>query len=134
LQLFVSATNVRTGELHVFRREEMTADMIVASACLPHFSRGRDRWRVVLGRRLCRESGALPADRCNRDREPAAGPDQPIATQAGAEDARRNPGADQRDYVQLLTDVRAAWHHVRRKIDRRGQAAARYRCRAIPED
>src|SRR5262249_25464263 len=29
LQLFVSATNVKTGQLHVFRREEMTADMIV---------------------------------------------------------------------------------------------------------
>ena len=39
LQLFVSATNVRTGELHVFTREEMTADMIVASACLPHMFR-----------------------------------------------------------------------------------------------
>ena len=39
LQLFVSATNVRTGELHVFRRAEMTADMIVASACLPHLFR-----------------------------------------------------------------------------------------------
>ncbi len=39
LKLFVSATNVKTGELHVFRREEMTADMIVASACLPHLFR-----------------------------------------------------------------------------------------------
>jgi NTE family protein len=39
LQLFVSATNVKTGELHVFRREEMSADMIVASACLPHLFR-----------------------------------------------------------------------------------------------
>jgi len=39
VQLFVSATNVKSGELHVFRREEMTADMIVASACLPHLFR-----------------------------------------------------------------------------------------------
>ena len=39
LQLFVSATNVRTGELHVFRRDEMIAEMIVASACLPHLFR-----------------------------------------------------------------------------------------------
>jgi NTE family protein len=39
LQLFVSATNVRTGELRVFRRDEMTADMVVASACLPHLFR-----------------------------------------------------------------------------------------------
>jgi NTE family protein len=36
LKLFVSATNVKTGQLKVFKREEMTADMIVASACLPH--------------------------------------------------------------------------------------------------
>lgn len=35
IKLFVGATNVRTGKLHVFRREEMTADMIMASACLP---------------------------------------------------------------------------------------------------
>src|SRR5262249_52509876 len=39
LQLFVSATNVRTGELHVFRRNEIIAEMIVASACLPHLFR-----------------------------------------------------------------------------------------------
>jgi NTE family protein len=39
LQVFVSATNVRTGQLRVFRREEMSADMIVASACLPHLFR-----------------------------------------------------------------------------------------------
>ena len=39
LGLFVSATNVRTGQLRVFRREEMTADMIAASACLPHLFR-----------------------------------------------------------------------------------------------
>ena len=39
IELFVSATNVRTGQLRVFRREEMTADMIAASACLPHLFR-----------------------------------------------------------------------------------------------
>jgi len=39
LELFVSATNVRTGQLRVFRRDEMTADMIAASACLPHLFR-----------------------------------------------------------------------------------------------
>ncbi|HDP23862.1 MAG TPA: patatin-like phospholipase family protein [Deltaproteobacteria bacterium] len=35
IKLFVAATNVRTGKLKVFRREEMTADMVLASACLP---------------------------------------------------------------------------------------------------
>jgi len=35
LQLFISATNVETGRLRVFHRDEMTADMVLASACLP---------------------------------------------------------------------------------------------------
>jgi NTE family protein len=35
IRLFVAATNVRTGRLKIFRREEMTADMVMASACLP---------------------------------------------------------------------------------------------------
>jgi NTE family protein len=35
IKLFVSATNVRTGKLKIFRRDEMTADMVMASACLP---------------------------------------------------------------------------------------------------
>jgi NTE family protein len=39
LKLFVSATNVVSGHLRVFKREEMTADMIVASACLPNLFR-----------------------------------------------------------------------------------------------
>ncbi|WP_417726008.1 patatin-like phospholipase family protein [Roseovarius sp.] len=34
-QLFVSATNVETGRVRVFSREEMTVDMVMASACLP---------------------------------------------------------------------------------------------------
>ena len=36
LRLFVSATNVRTGKPRVFRREEITVDVLLASACLPH--------------------------------------------------------------------------------------------------
>jgi len=36
IKLFVAATNVRTGKLKVFTREEMTADMVMASACLPN--------------------------------------------------------------------------------------------------
>jgi len=35
IKLFVAATNVRTGKLKIFRRDEMTADMVMASACLP---------------------------------------------------------------------------------------------------
>jgi len=35
IKLFVAATNVRSGKQKIFRREEMTADMVMASACLP---------------------------------------------------------------------------------------------------
>lgn len=34
-QLFIAATHVATGELRVFRQSELTADMVLASACLP---------------------------------------------------------------------------------------------------
>jgi len=35
IKLFVSATNVETGQLRVFETREITADVIMASACLP---------------------------------------------------------------------------------------------------
>tara|TARA_Y100001933_G_scaffold248923_1_gene283364 strand:+ start:185 stop:1228 length:1044 start_codon:yes stop_codon:yes gene_type:complete len=35
-ELFVSATNVETGRVKVFPREDLTVDMVMASACLPH--------------------------------------------------------------------------------------------------
>ena len=38
-ELFVSATNVRSGRLKVFRREDITADVVMASAALPHVFR-----------------------------------------------------------------------------------------------
>ncbi len=35
IKLFISATNVRTGRVRVFRNAEITADVLLASACLP---------------------------------------------------------------------------------------------------
>jgi NTE family protein len=35
VQLFIAATNVRTGVLREFRIDELTADAVMASACLP---------------------------------------------------------------------------------------------------
>jgi NTE family protein len=37
--LFISATNVHTGRLTVFSRDKITADVVMASACLPMFFR-----------------------------------------------------------------------------------------------
>lgn len=36
LKLFIAATNVRTGKIRIFERPELTADHIMASACLPY--------------------------------------------------------------------------------------------------
>ncbi len=35
LKLFIAATNVETGKVRVFHRHELTAEMVMASACLP---------------------------------------------------------------------------------------------------
>ncbi|QDZ00059.1 patatin-like phospholipase family protein [Nitratireductor mangrovi] len=36
MQLFISATNVQTGKLKVFSTSELSRDVVMASACLPH--------------------------------------------------------------------------------------------------
>jgi len=35
LKLFIAATNVESGKVRIFRRPELTIDMLMASACLP---------------------------------------------------------------------------------------------------
>lgn len=35
MPIFISATNVETGRVRVFKREEITLDVVMASACLP---------------------------------------------------------------------------------------------------
>jgi NTE family protein len=35
MQLFISATNVQTGHVRIFPRDKITADAVMASACLP---------------------------------------------------------------------------------------------------
>ena len=39
LKLYISATNVHTGHLHVFAQDKINADVVMASACLPFLFR-----------------------------------------------------------------------------------------------
>jgi NTE family protein len=39
LEIFISATNVRTGRVRIFPRDKITADAVMASACLPELFR-----------------------------------------------------------------------------------------------
>lgn len=36
IKLFVNTTNVRTGKIRVFKQKELSADVLLASSCLPH--------------------------------------------------------------------------------------------------
>jgi len=42
-QIFIAATNVRTGRLHIFPRHKVSAEAVMASACLPAIFRAVDR-------------------------------------------------------------------------------------------
>ena len=49
LKLFLSATNVRTGKVKIFGNDEISADAVLASACLPFMFqavsiKGEDYW------------------------------------------------------------------------------------------
>jgi len=52
LKLFVAATNVRNGKIKLFTGKEITADAIMASACLPHLFRA-----VEIGREAYWDGG-----------------------------------------------------------------------------
>lgn len=38
IKLYISATNVKTGMLHIFENNELCVEAVLASACLPHIS------------------------------------------------------------------------------------------------
>ena len=38
-QIFIAATNVRSGQCRIFRNAELSADVVLASTCLPHLHR-----------------------------------------------------------------------------------------------
>ena len=42
VELFISATNVRTGQIRVFRNHDVSLDSVMASACLPQLFRAVD--------------------------------------------------------------------------------------------
>ena len=57
IKLFITATNVRTGRGRIFRNGEITADVLLASACLPTMFRAIEiDGEALLGRRLRRQS------------------------------------------------------------------------------
>ena len=77
VSLFISATNVHTGRLRIFPQEKISRRRRhgVGLPAVP-VSRGRDRRRALLGRRLHGQSGDLPVLRRDADRGRADRADQ----------------------------------------------------------
>jgi hypothetical protein len=90
IQLFISATNVQTGRVRIFPREKITADAVMASACLPELSCRRDRRRALLGRRLPRQPGDLSVLRHHPERRCAGRADQSAGAAKDADVCRRD--------------------------------------------
>ena len=90
VEIFISATNVWTGKVAIFRRQELTADHLMASACLPTvFQAGGNRRCALLGRRLYGQSGPVPALLRVDDRRHPARADQPAGAPADARSPKR---------------------------------------------
>ena len=88
LQLFISATNVQTGRLRIFGRDKISADVVMASACLP-----------LLFKAVDGQSGHLPVFLDHRDRGRAAGSDQSAGAASHADIDPGHHEPNQRDHV-----------------------------------
>jgi NTE family protein len=63
-ELHICMTNLRTGKIKVFTGGDISSASLMASACLPTgLSSGRNRRRSLLGRRIHRQSCAVPVVR-----------------------------------------------------------------------
>jgi hypothetical protein len=72
-KLLVATARVRDGQLRIFRKDEITADVVLASTCPPlNPSLGRGRRRGLLGWHLCCKP-AIVATRARYQRRRFAG-------------------------------------------------------------
>ncbi len=133
-RLFVAATNVQTGRLHIFPQDNISAEAVMASACLPAVFRaveidGVPYWDGgYLGNPVI-----YPFFRSTGDRRRADRPDQSAGAQESAAHATaRSSAACQRDHLQLFADGRIARDRIRQPADRPRPPAARHRRRRIP--
>ena len=94
-------------------------------------SRGRDRRRAALGRRLHEQSAdvSVPAD--DGSRRHRHRPDQSGAAQDDAAHLRRDRQPAERNHLQLGADRRDAQHGVRQPPDRRRPPVARRRRQSL---
>ena len=107
-ELFISATNAQTGDLRIFTRDELTAEAVMASACLPLLFRpveidGVPYWDGG----YVSNPPLLPFLQTSRQRGRAAGADLPAAARA----RRRPPRARSSDAPARSPSTRRCWRN-----------------------
>ena len=126
LKLFIAATNVRTGRGEIFRRDILTADHCMASACLPQlFQAVIIDGRALLGRRIRRQSAAVAP--VLRDAMPRRDhrPDQSDRARRTSADAGRDQQSGRRGHLQREPFGGASRRRLRRPPDPHRRAQRR---------
>ena len=123
IKLFITATNVRTGRGRIFRNNEITAQVLLASACLPTLFQaveidGEAYWD---GGFVGNPTITPLVRECELARH-HPGPDQSQGTPGHAAHCGRNPQSAERGVVQRGADERAA--HDRAAAPDRGSGQA----------
>ncbi len=113
-RIFLSATNVRTGKIRVFHNEELTVDVVMASACLPYvFQAVEIDGEAYWDGGLHGQSGDLSADLQPGIEGRHHRPHQPDRAQEAAQKRARDLRSHERDQLQLLAHARDARGRVR---------------------
>ena len=123
IKLFLSATNVRTGKVRIFTSREVTADAVLASACLPFLFQaieidGEAYWDGGYMGNPAIFPLIYDCQRGRRDR-----PHQPDLPPGVPTDRVGDHEPGQRDQLQLLADARDAGDRLRDRLIEEGKLA-----------
>ena len=125
-KLYISATNVQSGKVKVFPREELTADMVMASACLPNVFQAVEIDGVPYWDGGYMGNPALfPFHGQTGSDDIVVIQINPIERTDTPEDAAGHPEPGERDQLQRQPAEGVARHRLRRPADPRGQAVGR---------
>ena len=119
-RLFISATNVRTGKIKVFTGKEVTADAVMASACLPNLFHA-----VEIGGEAYWDGGYMGNPALFPFFEDKGSDDillvqvNPIRREEVPQHRRRDRRAGERDHLQRFAAPRAPRHRLRQPPARR---------------
>ena len=101
MKLFISATNVETGQLRVFETDEIDVDVVMASACLPQIFQaveidGAPYWDGGYGG----NPALYPFFYANATEDVLLVQINPVVREGTPKNRQRNPEPHRRDHLQ----------------------------------